>query len=183
MSQTIAKSRFDLHQRLAQGFIDAYALAPERGRVVYPEEWVHAPDCKVLLNNFGLTMFSGGFLEVEIGALIAAAALSISDCANAEVGMWHEVLPDFRGVSAQTWLNDEGFLVRARYEGTAADGTVYGVDELDFVWTNEAGEIVRWENWLDNDEWDAMMRFKFGKPSSELSFFDYWAAWKWPQQG
>jgi hypothetical protein len=63
-------------------------------------------------------------------------------------------MPDLRIVTPfDCRATDWGFAVRDTYAGTLTDGTVLELHEWDYVWTNDDGQIVRWDWFVDSGEW------------------------------
>jgi hypothetical protein len=174
------KERDHLLRRLAQGFVDAYALCLTRGGIEYPDEMRLSDDARVVFNSYGLANFKGGPIDIEIGPMFAASGLSPSAFDNAQLRMWWEHLPDFHSTESTVYFKEDGFMVRAIYEATTPTCEHLTLEELDFIDVNEEGEIRRWEVWEEPAAWDAMTMLAFGKPGRDLTFEEFAAGFRWP---
>lgn len=174
------KERDHLLRRLAQGFVDAYALCLTRGGIEYPDEMRLSDDARVVFNSYGLANFKGGPIDMEIGPMFAASGLSPSAFDNAQLRMWWEHLPDFHCAESTVYFKEDGFMVRAIYEATTPTGEHLALEELDFIDVNEEGEIRRWEVWEEPAAWDTMTMLAFGKYGRDLTFEEFAAGFRWP---
>jgi len=138
--------RVALHQRLARGFWDGYAHAPDRKRVNYPDEWIFTEDAVAMSPSYS----SGA--EFPLGKFLAESGLSWSDVATIDMSMYWEHLPDLRIVTPLNCIaGEEGFAMWQRFAGTTADGRVLSFQETDIIRTDEDGRVCRWEFYFDTE--------------------------------
>ncbi|OBK71260.1 hypothetical protein A5651_19215 [Mycobacterium sp. 1274761.0] len=166
--------RIALHRRMARAKWEAYAKAHETNHVTYGGEWIYASDAVMMC-----PLFNGGAPQPMAELFSEAVATAMAehapdgDMLTPEFRMWWKYMPDFRLVSPFECVAAEwGFAVRDVYAGTLRDGTVLGLHEWDYVWTNEDGHIARWDWFVDSREWDPFLAL-IGLEPKGLTFQDY----------
>jgi hypothetical protein len=149
----MSTARVELHLRLARSKWEAYANARETGRVKYSDEWVYAPDAVIMCPRFnnGEPQRFADLATDELLPLLPADG----DTLTPEIRMWWKHMPDWRLVSpfdcsATEW----GFAVKDTYAGTTTDGRFLALDEWDYIWTNDDGQITRWDWFVDSRQWN-----------------------------
>ncbi|BBZ70942.1 hypothetical protein [Mycobacterium paraseoulense] len=151
----MTSDRVALHHRLAHSKWEAYARAPETKKITYGDEWVYAPDAVMMcpLFNGGADHVMADLASEEVLAAMQHYAPD-GDMLTCEFRMWWKHMPDFRIVTPFDCRPAEwGFAARDTYAGTLADGTVLELHEWDYVWTNDEGQITRWDWFVDSREW------------------------------
>jgi hypothetical protein len=141
----MSSDRAELHRRLAKGKWEAYANAPDTGRVRYLDEWIYAPEAVIMCPRFNDGQ-PRRFSEVITDEMIPPLANADGDLLTPEMRMWWLHMPDFRFVSPfDCTAADWGFAVCDTYAGTTADGKVLQLHEWDYIWTDQEGRITRWD--------------------------------------
>jgi hypothetical protein len=135
------------HRRLAAGYLRALADAPKLGRIEFPPEWVIRPGTVQWLPS---AMGAEGH---DLGSTLAEKGITHGERGTAEFQKFWTRMPDFGLVAHGEPIVDEtGFAVWIRLEGTTADGTKHGAWEFDIVRTDGEGTITRYEAMLDMGE-------------------------------
>lgn len=169
----MSSDRIELHHRLARSKWEAYANVRETGLVKYSDEWVYAPDAVIMCPRFDNGK-PHRFADLATGELIALFAnLPDGDYLTPEIRMWWKHMPDWRLVSpfdcdAAEW----GFAVKDTYAGTTSDGRVLSLHEWDYIWTNEEGQITRWDWFVDSSEWNPYLEL-IGLDPHTLTYHGY----------
>jgi len=161
----MSSDRLELHRRLARAKWEAYANAPDTGRVSYGDEWVYTPDAVIMCPRFnnGAPQRFADVANDEIIALLAD--ISDGDTLTPEMRMWWKYMPDFRLVTPFNCAPaDWGFAVQDTYAGTTSDGRVFSLHEWDYIWTDENGHITRWDWFVDSSEWNPCLELTGLKP-------------------
>ena len=181
MSKTIVGSRADLHRRLAKGYVEGYRDGLDRGYFTNGGEWKYSEDAVFTCGPFSDT--STDLPELQIGKILkdlaesgeGAHGIDGEETSNIELKVWWTVLPDYRLLTNRTFVDDESFIMWSTFGGHASDGTFITLVEVDYIETNEAGEITRWDALLGYRGWDSMVKALTGKSVDEFSLMDYMA--------
>jgi hypothetical protein len=72
---------------------------------------------------------------------------------SGEFLMYWSRIPDFRILEYRVWPNEDGWIARIEYGGTARDGTSVLAHQVDIVTVDERGRLVRLEWHCDSNEW------------------------------
>ena len=67
--------------------------------------------------------------------------------------MYWNRIPDFRIVEYQVWPNEQGWIARLIFAGTANDGTPVRAHQVDIVTVDDTGKVARIEYHCDAGEW------------------------------
>jgi hypothetical protein len=179
MSEVMAVSRADLHRRMAEGYADGYRNGVNRGYFTNGGEWAYADDALFTCGPFGLAD-EDELAEIQVGKLLKdineggqGPELDSEETSNVELKVWWQVLPDYQLVDHRYFVDDDSFIMWSVFTGTAHDGTTIKLHEVDYVETNEAGQITRWDALLGYRGWDQMVRILTGKSVDEFSLMDY----------
>jgi hypothetical protein len=164
------EDRLALHRRMAEGYHAAYKLQGERQSAIYPEEWKFADDAV-----YSSPYFTGG-QGLAMGEFSKSHGMSMTDGATMEAKVYSAVLPDWRPVEFMCWPSDIGFAMRTRFEGHTKDGARMSFHALDFVQTNEAGLIRRWETFVDGEEFGPIVKLAIGVRGPFRDATEYWQA-------
>jgi hypothetical protein len=163
-----AEERIERHRRMVEGYLHALTVGPELDRIEFPPEWVVHPDAIQWLPSVN------GGEEHQLGKYLTDNNLTHSDRGTAEFQKFWKHLPDFGVVAHGAPIVDGGgFAVWIRMEGTALDGTKYGMTEFDTVRTDADGAIVRYEAMFDMSELTPLLQLVAGL-SSDMS----WDEWR-----
>lgn len=158
------EDRVSLHRRLAEGYHEGYKRRVERGAVIYPPEWQLADDAIYWSSYFGTAPLKQ--FHNQRGA-------SQNDSASNEALVYATKLPDFAPIEFMCWPAEEGAAWRSRFEGHTEDGRTMGFWAADFILTNEAGLITRWETFVDSGEFGNVLELCTGVRGPFEDFLDY----------
>jgi len=90
-----------------------------------------------------------------------------------EFRMYWKYMPDYRIVTPfECTATEWGFTQCDTYAGTLADGTVLKLREWDYVWTNERGQITRWDWFVDSREFYPLLEL-IGLDPENLTLQEY----------
>jgi hypothetical protein len=162
-----ASERLALHQRMADGYFDAYANFNERnGRVLFPDDWSFAEEM-VYFSPF----FTGG-RDYVMGRQLSAG-LDWNDSASKEASVYSAALPGWRATSHKTWVSTNGFAIRTNFAGQSRDGQKYEWLSVELIDTNDEGQIVHNDCYLEG--FGAVTYLAFGVAGPFRSFGVYWS--------
>jgi hypothetical protein len=159
--------RLALHRRLGAGMIEAFTSCADRQRVDYPAEYSVSQDAVMWL-----PAVSGG-VEYAWGKDLATSGLTPSERTTQHFQAYWQHLPDFRAIDhGPTMVSDLGFAHWIRFGGTTTDGRRLTFFEADHVYTNETGEVSRYEAFLDWKEFGPVLALVTGL-SPDMTWEDY----------
>lgn len=163
------EERVELNRKLAYVYRDGFRDQQEAGRTNL-DAWVFAPDAV-----FFMPYFTGNEV-VPMGGFLQEAGITLSDLATYEAYAYSKVLPDWHNVEFHAFPSDVGFAFRARMEGHDKTGKLYSYNACDFFYTNEEGQIARWETHMDDSEFGPVLELLMGQRGPFKSFDVYWKA-------
>ena len=155
---------------MAEGYHAAYERQHERKNATYSKEWSFADDAVY----FSL-YFTGG-KAVSIGELSKSNGMSMTDGATLEAKAYSAVLPDWGPVEFKCWPSENGFAMRSRFAGHTKDRIMMGFHMIDFVETNDLGQITYWETFCDGEEFGPVAELALGVRGPFRDVFTYWGA-------
>lgn len=157
---------------MVEGYLHALTAGPELSRIQFPPEWVVHPDAIQWLPSVN------GGEEHALGKYLTDNNLTHSERATAEFEKFWKHLPDFGVIAHGTAIVDDGgFAVWIRLQGTAPAGTTYGLTEFDIVRTDADCAILRYEALFDMVELAPLLQLVAGL-SSDMSWDQYREAMK-----
>jgi hypothetical protein len=138
------------HRRMAEAYRNAYLSQGVQDGETY-EAWKFAED-----GVYASPYFTGDevFPFSEFPADTALAA-------TMEAKAYSLTFPDWKPASFKYWTADNGFVMKARWQGTTTGGVGMGFYSYSFVNTNDAGEVLRWETHV-NDEYSPFLEVAIG---------------------
>lgn len=148
--------RLHLHAEMAQDYYDAYEQLTSGEDVVgedviYPS-WTLAE---------GAEYWSPYFTNYAIIPLTSMEEIILS--ATLEASAYRVMFPDWGPVEFNSWPSLQGFVMRTKFQGThRITGEVMSFYTHGFVYTNEDGEITRWETWPEPYAYDAFLLSAIG---------------------
>jgi hypothetical protein len=141
------EERVARHRRLAANYLSALADGPKLGRIEFPPEWVIRPGTIQWLPS---AMGAEGH---DLGTLLAEKGITHGERGTAEFRKFWTKMPDFGLVAhGEPIIDETGFAVWIRLEGTTADGVKHGMWEFDIVRMDTEGTITRFEALFDMGE-------------------------------
>jgi hypothetical protein len=159
-----AQERIALHRRLAEGYHEAYLRRAERGAVIYPPEWQLADDAIYWSSYFG---------TAPLKQFHRQAGTTQSESASKEADVYAAQLPDFGPVEFMCFPSEQGFMTRTLFVGHTRGGKRMSFYALDVVLTNEAGQITRWETFVDSAEFGDILELCTGVRGPFKDFHQY----------
>ena len=152
------QNRTEVHRELARRRYESQVNGYETGRV---EMW-YAPDGDIG-EPYELTLFSPkrGDWKVQM-------ADRYSNDSNPEFQMYWTGIPDFGIREYTVWPNEEGWIARMTFGGTALDGTPVTAHQVDIVTTDDKCRIARLEWYSDQLQWFGVWSVASGKPVDEV---------------
>ncbi len=139
------------HRRMAESYAQTYLRRGVQEGETY-EAWKFAPDA-----TFASPYFTGEGVLISL----AAAPADAGKVATMEAKAYALKFPDWKPASFVYWPADNGFAMKTRWEGHAADGTTMGFYSYGYVTTNDKGEIAHWETHV-NSEYDTFLDYVLG---------------------
>jgi hypothetical protein len=165
---------------MAEGYADGYRNGIDRGYFTNGGEWTYSDDALFTCGPFGVD--EGDLPEIAVGKILkdlnesghaADLNLSAEETSNVELKVWWTVMPDYRLVEHRYFADDDSFIMWSEFIGHAHDGTEVKLYEVDYLETNEAGQITRWDALLGYRGWDQMVRLLTGKSVDEFTLMEY----------
>ena len=164
------EDRIALHRRMAEGYHAAYEHQHDRKDATYSEEWKFAD------NAVYYSLYFTGGKALSIGELSKSTGMSMTDGAALEAKAYSAVLPDWGPKEFKCWPSENGFVMRSRFAGHTKDGVTMSFHMVDFVETNELGQITYWETFCDGEEFGPVAELAIGARGPFPDGFAYWGA-------
>ena len=155
---------------MAEGYHAAYERQHERKEAIYSKEWTFADEAV-----YFSVYFTGG-RAVPIGELSKSHGMSMTDAAALEAKAYSAALPDWGPVEFKCWPSENGFVMRTRFGGHTKAGVMMSFHMMDFVETNELGQITYWETFCDGEEFGPVAELAIGVRGPFPDAFTYWGA-------
>ncbi|MGZ4704434.1 MAG: hypothetical protein ACXWCM_06150 [Acidimicrobiales bacterium] len=155
------EQRIDLHKRMAAGYREAYMAEAVKDGGNY-DSWKFAPSAIYSSPYFtGDEVIDLGALvgDLEPGAILAA----MEESARREAKAYSVTFPDWKPEGYDVWPAENGFVQRVRWQGTTKEGERYGFYSITFVKTNDEGEIVHWQTFVNDDEYGPFLEKAIGR--------------------
>lgn len=151
-------SRTEVHRELARRRYESQVHGHENGRI---EIW-YTPEGEID-EPYELTLFSP-----KRGDWTVPMTSRASMDSNPEFQMYWTRIPDFGIKDYTVWPNEDGWIARMTFAGTALDGTPVTAHQVDIVATDERCRIVRMEWYSDQLQWFNVFSVASGKPVTEV---------------
>lgn len=160
------QEKLDRHREMARATYEPQMTAYKtKGRILLPGAWT--ADAKAR-EPWTLTIF--GPMIGEKHKTIDGSPETM-ECTK-EYRMYWAGFPDFRITNYKVWPNEEGWIARLEFGGTAPDGATAKVHQVDIMSVDEDGCLVRVEWFVDLDQWRTQVWSKAsGKSVEELRTF------------
>jgi hypothetical protein len=152
---------------IAEKFFDGYHRSVERGRLEnvfvkedFASEWVFC------------SPFLGGETHQKRNSDMAIGA-----AAN-HATIWQKI-PDYKMDHFRAWPTESGCAWRWCVHGHGVDGRYYEFWEQLFIWTNDAGEIVRFEFFDDWHGFPQALIYAYGTSLDAFTKIEHYGAAPW----
>ena len=156
------------HRELCHGYTAAFANGPELGRVAYPESWRVSPSATL----WGPSLQGGA--RHPWGKSLEASGLTPSERTTLEFQLFWHYIPDFRVVeSGEGLVSEAGFANWNRFEGTSLDGVRFGFHEVEHVYTDDAGDVIQLDVFIDWTELGPILGLVTGQSPESFSWDEY----------
>jgi hypothetical protein len=136
---------------MAEGYRDAYLRQGVQEGARY-EAWRFADDA----------VYASPYFTGDTVLLLRDVAASTAVVATMEAKAYAVRFPDWKPARFTCWPADNGFAMRTRWEGHSVDGVLMGFYSIGFVETNDAGEITRWETFVNDEEYGPFLQAAIG---------------------
>jgi hypothetical protein len=150
-----AAKRLQLHYTMAQDYYKAYALLAAGENVTYPS-WKLA----------GGAVYWSPYFTPEVDSSVGRPLTSMGEIvqsATYERMAYLMTFPDWGPVEFECWPSMQGFAMRTKFKGTNRyTGEVMSFYTHGYVWTNNKGQITRWETWPEPYGYDKFLSVALG---------------------
>lgn len=117
---------------MAEAYHQAYLKQSVKDGATY-DDWIFADNSVYYSPYFGDNVID-----------LKNNPMSVRDSAHMEAHTYSITLSDWKPLDFECWPSTDGFAMKSHYGGHK-DGKLYDFYAYGFVWTNEQGEITRWE--------------------------------------
>ena len=152
------QNRTEVHRELARRRYESQVNGWKEGRIdiwYTPEGDIGEP--------YELTLFSPKRGDWKVQMTSRASMDS-----NPEFQMYWTGIPDFGIKDYTVWPNEEGWIARITFAGTALDGTSVTAHQVDIVTTDDKLRVTRLEWYSDQLQWFTVWSVASGKPVEEV---------------
>ncbi len=152
---------------LAEKYYDGYHGSVERGRLTkafdpadFAEEWI----------------FCSPYLG---GETLQGRGTFLADGSVANHALISQKIPDYKMDRFRAWPTEAGCAWRWCVNGHGLDGKYYEFWEQLFIWTDDAGKIIRFEFYDDWHGFAQTLTYAYGTALDEFTKIDHYGAAPW----
>lgn len=137
------EERIELHRSMAKSYHIAYDKRAVKDGEKY-ETWKFADNAEYK------ALYFTGDNSVKLDKSLP---ISVEKSAHMEALAYSIKFPDWGPVEFKYWPAENGFVMRTRFQGHTKEGKEMSFSVIGLVETNEYGEIIHWETFVNGDEY------------------------------